>query len=391
MSGEIHMSELQRHRLTFKLLTPVIELFVKLKFNYEYDDLREVEGPYLLLVNHNLELDPALVGVAAGKQLYFVASEHILRKGLGTWFLMTFFKPIIHMKGRQGMQTVRQMLKTLKDGHSVCLFPEGNRSFNGLTGEILPSIGKVALSSGAKLVTYRIEGGYLTQPRWSLTLRKGKLKGRLIHVYSHEDLKKMTGAQISEAICQDLHEDAYETQKKERIAFKGKNLALGLESTIFMCPDCGKIGTLHSKGDHFYCDCGFDAVYDVYGELSDKQGKHYTVTELDRMQQKKLQELVETTNGIEEPLFTDKVFLYEIDEEHNFIDKREGLITAYGDRLICCEETFTYEEIQGMAIYSRNAMILHVNGHKGHYEIKSDESFCALKYLYLYQLKEKMK
>lgn len=60
----------------------------------------------------------------------------------------------------------------------VCIFPEGNRSFNGLTGDILPTIGRVAGRCGMKLVTYRIEGGYLN----------------------------------------DLYEDAYATQQKERIA-----------------------------------------------------------------------------------------------------------------------------------------------------------------------------
>ena len=85
------MDELQRHRLTFKVIRPVAWVLMKVLFNYEYDDLSKIEGPYLLLVNHNLELDPAAVGVAAGNQLYFVASEHILRKGFGTWFLMTFF------------------------------------------------------------------------------------------------------------------------------------------------------------------------------------------------------------------------------------------------------------------------------------------------------------
>jgi len=108
------MNELRRHRLVFKIV-PIIDLFLKLKFNYKYDSLSKIEGPYLLLANHNLELDPAFVGVAAKKHLYFVASEHILRKGIGTWLLMTFFKPIIHQKGRQGMNTIKEMLKTLKE------------------------------------------------------------------------------------------------------------------------------------------------------------------------------------------------------------------------------------------------------------------------------------
>lgn len=382
------MNELQRHRLIYRILGPAVSVFLKLRFNYEFDDLSKIEGPYLLLPNHNLELDPALVGVAAGKQLYFVASEHLMRKGFVTRLLMWSFRPIIHQKGKQGMYTVKQMLKTLKAGSSVCIFPEGNRSFNGLTGEMLPAIGKVARRSGAKLVTFRIEGGYLTQPRWSRTLRKGKLRGRLIREYSLEELKSMTDEQVNEAICRDLYEDAYATQKRERVAFRGKDLALGLETTVFTCPDCGRIGTLHSEGNRFYCDCGFDARYDVYGELTDKKGRVYTVTELDGMQQEKLRERLAAYSG-KEPLFSDKVTLYDIDKDHELVQTEAGTMTAYADRLECCGRRITWEEMQGMAIYSRNALIVHVEGQEGHMEMKSDKTFCALKYLYLYNAKEK--
>ncbi len=382
------MNELRRHRLVFKLV-PVIDLFLKFRFNYKYDSLRKIEGPYLLLANHNLELDPAFVGVAAGNHLYFVASEHILRKGIGTWLLMTFFKPIIHQKGRQGMNTIKEMLKTLKDGHSVCIFPEGNRSFNGLTGEILPSIGKVAKRSGAKLVTYRIEGGYLSQPRWSTTLRKGKMQGRLMKEYSVEELKSMTDEQINEAICADLYEDAYATQDKEKIAFRGKNLALGMESTVFACPDCGRIGTLHSDAEHLYCDCGFRAKYDVYGELTDEKGQKYTITELDTLQRQTLEKCL-TAAKSEEKLFADQVTIYEVDKEHNFTGTKEGLLAAYADRFEIGERNVPFTDVQGMAIVSRNFIILHIKGMVGHIEIKSDVSFSALKYLYLYEMKGKV-
>ena len=158
------------------------------------------------------------------------------------------------MKGRQGAKTVKQMLRALQEGHRVCIFPEGNRSFNGVTMDMETSIAKVAKKSKAKLVTFRIEGGYLTQPRWSTTTRRGKTRGRLINVYTPEQLAEMSDGQISEAIITDLYEDAYETQERERIRFKGKDLALGIESTLFVCPKCGEIGKLHSKEDRFYCD-----------------------------------------------------------------------------------------------------------------------------------------
>jgi len=382
------MNELKRHRRVFTILLPFVKIFMKWKFHYVYDDLKQIQGPYLLLANHNLELDPAAVGVAAGKQLYFVASEHIMRKGIGTRLLMWAFKPIIHKKGKQGAYTVKEMMKALKAGNSVCIFPEGNRSFNGLTGSMMPAIGKMARRCGAGLITYRLEGGYLTQPRWSVTLRKGKLRGRLMHVYSGEELSTMTDEQVNQMICEDLFEDAYGTQKRERVAFRGKNLALGLETTIFICPDCGQIGTLHSEGNRFYCDCGFHAVYDVYGELTDGAGKKYTITELDRKQQETLRK--RAAGEGREPIFSDTVTLYEIDSKHSILRREEGSLQAYRDRIECCGHTFSYVDMEGMAIYSRNFMVIHMEGGNGHFEIQADKRFCALKYLYLYQTKEEV-
>ena len=385
------MTEFNRHKRVFGILRPFVTLFMKYKFNYRYDDLSEVEGPYLLLANHNLELDPLAVGAAVKDHIYFVASEHIMRKGIGTKLLMRYVHPIIHLKGRQGMKTVKEMMKTLKAGQNVCIFPEGNRSFNGVTCDMQASIAKVAKRSGAKLVTYRIEGGYLSQPRWSTTLRRGKLNGRLIHVYDQEELAGLTDAQLNEAICKDLYEDAYATQKREKIAFRGKNLAVGMESTIFMCPDCHKIGTMSSENDRFYCrECGFDAIYDVYGELTDQKGNKYTLTQLDKMQHEKLAQYVQGVSE-KEPIFSDAVKCYQIDKNHAVTGVTEGKLAAYHDGLECCGQKIPYENVEGVSIYSRNAMILHVKGESGHMELKSDLSFNALKYLYLYNMKEKEK
>lgn len=379
------MDELRRHQMVFKILMPFVHVFTKWKFNYEYDQIKHIEGPYLLLANHNMELDPVLVGEAAENQIYFVASEHLLRKGIVTKLLMYFLKPIIHLKGRQGAKTVKQMLRTLQEGHRVCIFPEGNRSFNGVTMDMEASIAKVAKKARVKLITYRLEGGYLTQPRWATNLRRGKIRGRLVNVYTPEQLAEMSDAQISQAIIADLQEDAYATQKKERIAYKGKNLALGLESTIFCCPKCGAYGKLHSENDRFSCQCGFQVVYDVYGDMTDKDGNIYTVAMLDGFQKEHLKkQIAQWTN--EKPLFEDQVTMYRIGADHGLISTETGALRAFTDRVEFGGETYDYQGMDGMAIYSRNALVLHHEKLEGHLEMKSEMRFNALKYFYLYQM-----
>ena len=103
------MDELRRHQIFYQCVLPFVHVFNKWKFNYEYDSLRDVDGPYLILANHNLELDPLLIGDAAGKHMYFVASEHLLRKGIVSKLLMHFLKLLVKHRSLQ----LNKLLKIL--------------------------------------------------------------------------------------------------------------------------------------------------------------------------------------------------------------------------------------------------------------------------------------
>ena len=45
--------------------------------------------------------------------------------------------------------------------------------------------------SGAGLVTSRISGGYLTTPRWGKGIRRGKIFGEVVNVYSAQQIKEL--------------------------------------------------------------------------------------------------------------------------------------------------------------------------------------------------------
>ena len=375
--------EVRRHRRAWAFFKLTLTKYFVRKFRYSYDSLKEVEGPYLLLANHNMELDPALVGIAAGKQIYFVASEHIMRKGLGTWFLRTFFRPIIHTKGKTGTKSVMAIIKALKKGYNVCLFAEGNRSFNGVTGDILPSTGKLARAAGASLVTFRIEGGYLTQPRFSTSYRKGKTYGHLVHVYKPDELKKMSDDEMNEAINRDLHEDAYKTQETDRVAYKGKNLTLGIESTLFWCPACKKFETLKSTPDEVRCSaCGFTASYDEYGYLNCSDGVTRNMRDWDREQKEFLigQFRDGTFGG-----FTDQVTVRIIGADHKAGEVMNGELRATTEGVTFAGKHYKRGYISGLAVYSRNNINTLFGPEEVQYDLRGDLGFNALKYYYLYQ------
>ena len=371
------------HRIVFRIGHFLAVPYLKLKFRYTYDALPQKIGPYLLLANHNTDFDPLFVGAACGSQVYFVATEKILRMGALSSLVMALFRPIIHYKGKTGISSVKEILNKLREGKSVALFPEGNRSFNGLTGKFLSSTGKMAKRSGASLVTYRLHGGYFTSPRWSATLRKGRIRGELVHIYTPEMLKAMSEQEVNEAIRKDLYVDAYQEQQQELTSFRGKELALGLESTLFRCPSCGSISTLSSEDDRLKCSCcGFSAVYDVYGYLHDHNGRQWTVTELDRLQREAVQSLAGYDPEL--LLFSDRVLVENIGSSHEVLSSEPMLLKAYSDRLMFQDMTVFLADITGMAINQRNLLIIHTKDSR-HFELSGDISFSALKYLYLYQ------
>ena len=266
--GGLHVEEhgtvkgRRRHVFVWKALRPLAKLICWIKFGFTCEKTN-VKGPYLLVSNHVTNWDPILVACSFPEQTYFVTSEHLLRAGLGGKLVGWLQSPIPRQKSGSAASTVLTMMRYLRRGMNVCVFPEGNRTWDGVTAEFLPSIGKLARSSGASLVTYKLTGGYFASPRWAgNSIRRGKMHGATVRVYSPEELRAMSPQEINEHIVSDLHEDAYERQRKNPVRFEGKALAEHLERLLFLCPKCGRMHTLQSRDDTVRCwKCGFSFRY----------------------------------------------------------------------------------------------------------------------------------
>ena len=355
------------------------------KFNFTYDksfEPADIEGPVLVAVNHASAYDPLFVGKAFRyKPLTFIASEHILR---GKWgpFLDKHISFIPHQKGARGNRTALVALKRMKKGESIFLAVEGEQTWNGRPLPVMPFTGKLVKGSGATLVTYLIEGAYLSAPRWAYSTRRGMVYGHPAGVYSPEVLKEMSDEEVEALIAKDLAFDTWEWQKsrpegpvKYRCT-RGGN-ADGLERSVFTCPSCGAFGTLKSKGDSIGCSCGFKVRMLDTGFF--EEGSPFeTVADWEASDRKKLAERMDEMRRAagEDVVFADDgVVLHRIEDGHSDEEAARGRLTlSFADEkftLRIGEYSFDMNDISGMTMVLASRIVF--SDSSGYYELLSEK------------------
>lgn len=377
--------EIRRHKRAYAFFRFVSAPIIKSSFHFSAQKAPQMDGAYIVLANHNVELDPGLIMMSFQKHMYFVSSEHVMRS-LPKWIsaiLKRYFAPIMRNKGHVAYDTIRSIQKILSRGIPVCMFAEGNRSFSGETVHIPPATAKLVKLARVPLITYKFEGGYFSSPRWSHTLRRGKMRGYSVKAYTVDELAAMTDDEIYKAIKADLYEDAYARQETldQPVRFYGKRLAEALEHALYICPKCKEIGKLSSRDDVFACTCGFKVKYDETGYLLAPDTPFITVRDWDAWQHDHFKARAASWDK-DAPLFCDPdVELVKIDEKaHADSLLAKGTLTLYPDRLEIAGISIFIQDMLNMSLYSHSALVFTANG--VYYELhKKTGIFCARKYL----------
>ena len=359
------------HRLTIFLLRGPVYLFLRLRVNYRRHRPGRIAGPFVVVSNHNTDLDPLLVISAFRQHMYAVGSEHIFRRGFVTALLKFFFDPVARPKGSRATVTAIEMLRRLREGRSLLLFAEGNRSYNGLTMPIEPATGKLLKKAGCSLVTFRLTGGYFTSPRWSgASFRRGRLDGGVVRVYSPEELAAMSAEQVNAAIFADIFEDAYAEQAVRRIRYRGRKLAEGIGTALFLCPRCERVGTVYGRGGEILCPCGLRGTYDEYGDLSGNF-PFTSVRDWDLWQKPRL--LARVRAGSDEVYWTEEadLRLLSVTPRVGAAVVDHGPLSISGRVLRCGGTEIPVAAIQNVSIHGPSALVLTVEG-MGYLEIPAD-------------------
>lgn len=137
----------------------------KSSFNYEVvnrDRLIE-EGGALVVCNHVSFLDPPLVGIAHQHGVYYLARKTLF-KGFCAW-LYPRWNSIPIDQENPDMSSLKTVIKHLKSGDRVVMFPEGERSWDGQMAPAKAGVGLIISKAKVPVVPCRLFGAHEALPR----------------------------------------------------------------------------------------------------------------------------------------------------------------------------------------------------------------------------------
>jgi 1-acyl-sn-glycerol-3-phosphate acyltransferase len=121
------------------------------------------DGGCVIACNHYSWLDPAVLGTACPRTIYYMAKVEAHRvPGLGQ--LIRAFGTFPVRRGESDREAVRTMREIVRDGKALGLFAEGTRQRSGVPGEVQPGAAMVALQESVPIVPVAVHGTQTWKP-----------------------------------------------------------------------------------------------------------------------------------------------------------------------------------------------------------------------------------
>ena len=373
-----------RHKVVHVILRYPVHLICILKYGIKITKFREQEKrPYLILYNHQTAFDQFFVGLAFKRPIYYLASEDIFSNGWVSSLIKYLVEPIPIKKQTTDIKAILNCMRVGKEGGSIAIAPEGNRTYSGETVYMSPTISALARKLGMPVVLYRIEGGYGVQPRWSDVTRRGKMRAYVSRVIMPEEYAEMTNDELFEAIRDGL----YVNEANVSGEFVHKKAAEYLERTIYTCPDCG-LSHIESHGQIIECKkCGKKIKYLPTKELVgvNCDFPHRFVLDWYNAQSDYINAL-DPTPYYNKPMYTDKAKISEvIPNKKKLLIDEDAEITLYGNRVeVHGKENIiaNFDEASTITVLGKNKLNVYHGGKI--YQLKGEKRFCALKYVHIF-------
>lgn len=375
-----------RHKIIRDVLIWIIYPLCVLMYGIKVRCFKEQgDRQYLILMNHTTAFDQFFVAMAFKGAVYYIATEDIFSLGWLSSLLRFFLAPIPIKKQTTDARAVMNCMRIAKEGGTIALAPEGNRTYSGRTGYMNPAIVSLIRALKLPVAIFRIENGYGVQPRWSDVRRRGKMSAGVSRVIEPEEYKAMSDEEFFGLIQKELHVE----ENCISGTFRSKKSAEYMERAIYVCPWCG-LSRFESAGNEVTCKkcgrrvrylptkelegVGFEFPFRFFGEWYDYQNEFVRG--------------IDPAAYYDTPMYCDKARISEVIvyERKNLLSK-DTSVALYGDRVeLRGENGFSvdlpFDEVKAVAVLGRNKLNIY-HGDKI-YQFKGDKRFNALKYVNMF-------
>ena len=242
-------------------------------FTYDFPKDRFRDAQVIVLSDHaSFE---SYVNVARGLPLPrsthpVIANLHFLRPVEGrflTWGHAIPIRPYV-----SDLAGLMKMVRAVKAGHSLLLFPEGMYSFCGVTHPIMPATVGFLREMGVDVILAVANGEFLTTPRFHRDRKRGTVEVRFSHLFTGEELLSRPVEELEDKLCAALRYNDFLWNEEKRYSYRGRfPNCTGIENVLYLCPRCGSEGALFTRGNDICCKaCGNTVTMDEAYRITPK-------------------------------------------------------------------------------------------------------------------------
>jgi len=224
--------------------------------------IKGIRPPFIVLAGHASWLDFLTVSIALyPRRLNYLAAYNFFRYPV-LKFLMQLMGVIPKYQFTNDTQAILKTMKVISRNGIIALLPHGCLSNEGRPGGFAaPSTAKLLRIIKVPVLSVKIDGGYLTRPRWTKRINRGRMDVTVKQIFSAEEIETLPTGEIYQKVINAIDFDDYRWQRKNMVTFRGSRMAEGAELVLYKCPGCSEEFKLHSKGNRLTCaGCGNEAI-----------------------------------------------------------------------------------------------------------------------------------
>ena len=372
-----------RHKFWFTIMRPIFSFLFWKKYGYKAENYKlDRKQNYLIICNHSCSLDPFMLGKSFFRPIYFVASDDLLKNGFISKIMKHTVAPIPIRKGTMDISSIRNCISIAKEGGTIGIFPEGNRTYSGEISYLGINLVKFIRKLDLPLIIYHIDGGYGLDPRWGKKSRRGKgSRGYVQRLLSKEELCSLKDEELLKIINTNLSQEI-----SPSLRFKSKEKAEYLERVLFVCPKCHALETLVSEKNAIKCKCcSLEATYeeDLSFSSNEPSFKFKKVSEWMNYQKEYLKDLAIEENKV--LLGDEKVTLISCLEGKEKEVELVGKLQMNSKSFIIKGEKeiqFFFKDIKQVENQGKHKLLFYIG--KDYYEFKGGERFSSYKYYLMF-------